>query len=256
MCTGAGIYVSSSQHYAGRQANQPNNTYLSVYSSGYYYTGYHSYTRFSLYCCSGSSSSNIGSFTDPYGRTYTYNFNDIRVERYSSSSSYAGCIQMYGYDSYIYDSLSYNPGVYICNIQDTSGRTQTVTFALYNYNSKSIIIVLHTLKLIYCIYVTARNTPSIYSFQHTQNSNSVLTLTCETRTAPPTEITWQRNGLNLTIDDSTVQMTQRVTNRRYSYFVNTLSITDDPDNVVGNYTVIVGNAFGERTSSNIYIEGK
>ena len=98
--------------------------------------------------------------------------------------------------------------------------------------------------------------PSIYRFQHANNSNSVLTLTLETRTAPPTEITWQRNGMNLTVDGSTVQMTLTVTNRGSSYFVSTLSINDDPDHVIGNYTVIVGNKFGQSTSSTISIEGK
>ena len=101
----------------------------------------------------------------------------------------------------------------------------------------------------------ARSTPSIYRFQKVQNPNSVLSLNCETRTAPPTEITWQRNGLNLTIDGSTIQMTQTVTSRRSSYFTSTLYINDDPDNVVGNYSVIVGNKFGDSTSSTIFIEG-
>ena len=136
MHAGAGIYVSSSQYYAGRQANQPNSTYLSIYSSSYYSTNYYSDTRFILYCCSGSSSSYIGSFTDSYyGYTYTSNFNNIRVVRYDSTSSYAGCVQMNGYRSYRY-TLSYHTGVYTCNIPDSTGQTQTVNFALYNYNSK------------------------------------------------------------------------------------------------------------------------
>ena len=50
-------------------------------------------------------------------------------------------------------------------------------------------------------------------------------------------------------------MTQTLTNRRYSYFTSTLYINEDPDNVVGNYSVIVGNKFGDSTSSTISIEG-
>ena len=101
----------------------------------------------------------------------------------------------------------------------------------------------------------AQNVPSIYRFRQAQNSNSVLSLTCETRTAPPTEITWQRNGANLTVDGSIVQMTQTVTNRQSSYFSSTLSIIDDPDNVVGTYRVIVGSSFGQATSSTISLRG-
>ena len=62
--------------------------------------------------------------------------------------------------------------------------------------------------------------------------------------------------MNLTIDRNTVQMTQTVASRRSSNFVNSLSISDDPDNVVGNYTVTVGNSLGHRTSAVISIRGE
>ena len=140
ICTGVGIYVSLSQRYAGRQAAQPDNTYMSVYSQ--IYTSYN--TRFTVYCCFNHSyySSYIGSFTDPNGYTYTSNFRDLRIERYAISSSYAGCIQLRGYESSYYSSLSYTSGVYTCNAPDSNGQTRSVNFALYGYNSecKSLIL--------------------------------------------------------------------------------------------------------------------
>ena len=109
--------------------------------------------------------------------------------------------------------------------------------------------------LLFILHSAAQNYPTIYRFQQMQNSDSVLSLSCETRTAPSTEITWQRNGLNLTVDGSTIQMIQTVTNRPSSYFTSTLYINDNPDSVVGNYSVIVGNKFGNSTSETISIEG-
>ena len=137
---GAGVYVSQTQRYAGRRAAQPNNTYLSIYSGTYSRAGY-SYTRFNIYCCSNqSSSSYIGSFIDPYGNTYTGNFYDLRIETHSYSSTYAGCIRLYGYENnYYYSSLSFTSGVYTCNIPDANGQTQRVNFALYGYNGKKMI---------------------------------------------------------------------------------------------------------------------
>ena len=135
---GAGIYVSYSQYYAGRQAAQPNNTYLSVYSSSYSVSRY-TYIRFNIYCCSNASSSYVGSFTDPYA-TYTSNFHNLRIQTYSSSSTYAGCVQLDGYQYYRY-TLSFNSGVHTCNIQDANGQTQNVHFALYSIYSKNNIIV-------------------------------------------------------------------------------------------------------------------
>jgi hypothetical protein len=111
------------------------------------------------------------------------------------------------------------------------------------------------MNMILFLIFLARNAPTIYSFGHTQSSNSILSLTFQTRTAPPTDVILQRNGLNLTIDGSTIQMTQTITNRYNSYYNNILSINDDPDNVIGNYTIVVGNSVGQVTSNTISIEG-
>jgi hypothetical protein len=50
-------------------------------------------------------------------------------------------------------------------------------------------------------------------------------------------------------------MMQTVTNRQNSYFTSTLSIYDDPDNVIGTYNVIVGSSFGQATSGTITLRG-
>ena len=247
--------MSRTHAYAGSQAAQPNNTYLSIYSGRYSSAGY-STTRFNVYCCSNrSSQSNVGSFTDPNGYTYTSNFYELRIDRYSYSSTYAGCIRLYGYEGYS-NSLSYPSGVYTCNIPDSSGQTQRVNFALYGYNSKYTLYVLDTIIIINTnIFFIAQYVPTIYQFRRIQDSSSVLTLTCETRTAPPANITWQRNGVNLTVDGSTIQMTQTVTNRQSSYFTSTLSITDDPDNVLGTYRVIVGSSFWTKNKQHHFLQG-
>jgi hypothetical protein len=128
--TGAGIYVSFSQGYAGRQAAQPDNTFINIDS----YPAYSS-TRVLLYCCSNSSSSNVGSFTEPYGGVHYSSFNHLYVQRYSSGSTYTGCIRMEGSRNPWYH-LSYTPGMYTCNIPDSYGRAQRVNFALYPESSK------------------------------------------------------------------------------------------------------------------------
>ena len=120
---------SSRYGYAGRQAAQPDNTYINV-DSGSGSSSYGS-TRFLLYCCSNSTSSNVGSFTDPYGNTYTSNFNDLRISRYYSGQTYTGCIRLEGYE-YYYRSFSYRSGVYTCNIPDANGQSLQVNFALYD----------------------------------------------------------------------------------------------------------------------------
>ena len=122
--------MSFSQGYAGRQAAQPNNSYINIDS--YPASGYQ---RVLLYCCSNSTSSNIGSFTEPGGNAYYYNFNHFHIQRYSRGSTYGGCIRMEG-SRYPYNYLSYTQGMYTCNIPDNYGWTQRVNFALYAETSK------------------------------------------------------------------------------------------------------------------------
>ena len=113
--TGAGIYVEEAQCYAGMQLAQPNNTFIGIDSESPSNSG------FRLWCCSNSTESYVGSFTDPNGTTLTHHFKDQRMYQYNKSSTYGGCIRL---DSYSYD------GLYTCNIPDASGRNHTIAFAL------------------------------------------------------------------------------------------------------------------------------
>lgn len=245
--------MQRTHRYAGRQAAQPSSTYLSIYSGGY---NTYNNERFNIYCCSNYSSYSgyIGSFMDPYGSSRTSNFYSLYITRYDRSSSYAGCIRLYGSEAY-YNNLYYVSGVYTCNIQDSNGRNQRINFALYSYNSEFYFLLDLYYRSASSLLSSARNVPSVYHFQHIQSSSSVLSLACQTRTAPPTEITLQRNGVNLTVDGSVIQMTQTVTSRQSSYFTSTITINDDPDNVIGNYTVVTGNIFGQSMSGTISIRG-
>ena len=156
--TGAGVYVTRSISYAGRQAAQPSNTYIIVDTGNQQHSDY---IRLKLYCCSNATSSNVGSFTFPNSITRTNNYNHFRITRFSSSDANAGCIFMdiyyyqqrnhcyYTYD-YWYGSRrvcetqiddnfvleSSQIGVYTCNIPDVSGNTQRVHFAMYSQGSK------------------------------------------------------------------------------------------------------------------------
>ena len=148
--------MSRSQSYSGSQAAQPENAYINVYYGAYSTS---SSSRVNIYCCSNSSSSYIGSFREPYGSTYTSNFRDMRIERYSSSSAYAGCIRLEGYEPY-YRSLNYISGIYTCNVQNRNGHTHYVNFALNNEYGKQKLLCLRQLS-------------SIHTFQSTELQPSI-----------------------------------------------------------------------------------
>ena len=141
--------------YAGRQAAQPDDTYIVVDTGSNRHSDYY---RLKLYCCSNATSSNVGYFTFPNGRARSSNYDDFTITRYSSSDSYAGCIYMEiyyrrescrnTYSSYYrtyrrvcetdvnFSLESSQTGIYTCTVPDRSGNNQRVNFALYSEGSK------------------------------------------------------------------------------------------------------------------------
>ena len=156
--TGAGIYVTRSISYAGRQAAQPKDTYMVVDTGS---NSYSNFIRLKLYCCSNATSGSVGSFTFPNRLTRTSNYDYFRITRFSAGDDHAGCIYMdiyynrqrdncyYRYERWygnrrVCDRVTDNTfalsnsqtGMYSCNIPDASGHSQNVYFALYSEGSK------------------------------------------------------------------------------------------------------------------------
>ena len=68
-------------------------------------------------------------------------------------------------------------------------------------------------------------------------------LTCTSTRSPATTVAWLRDGQPLTVDGSTYQLTQTVSNRRESTYENVLTIHDQLDRVIGDsYSCIVTNS--------------
>ena len=127
--TGAGTYVYSSR-------SLPNNSIITTYEHGYYRR-----TRMNSYCCSNSSTSgSTSTFIGLDGNSYS---GRISVERYSSSSQYAGCMHLYLYSTY---GLSTSEqGIYTCHMPDSTGRNIDVNVGIYSGDYNSEFILLYTL---------------------------------------------------------------------------------------------------------------
>ena len=138
---GAGIYVSRSQ-LSYSSSSLPNNSIITS-NTGYY--SYHgSGTRMSFYCCSNSTTSgSTGIFLGINGNSYS---GRIRVQRYSYSNSYAGCMYISlqkAYAFYYQNFLSSSEeGIYTCRIPDSAGRNIDVSVGIYRqyYTSKFLLL--------------------------------------------------------------------------------------------------------------------
>ena len=136
--TGAGIYVTNSQ-VSYSSSSLPNNTIITCYT-GYltrYSYLYKTFRRMGFYCCSNSTTSgSTGSLLGLNGNSYS---GRISVQRFSSSSSHAGCMFVYldgSYSTQNYLSAS-EEGIYTCNMPDSTGRNIDVSVEIYRHGYPS-----------------------------------------------------------------------------------------------------------------------
>ena len=134
------MYVSSSQlSYSSLSLH--NNSIITSYTGSVSY--YSSYTRMAFYCCSNSSiSGSTGTLIGLNGNSYSGRF---RFQRYSSSSSYAGCMYISlskNYNSYSQNYLSSSAeGIYTCRMPDSAGRNIDVSVGIYRHGYTCKFIV-------------------------------------------------------------------------------------------------------------------
>ena len=138
--TGAGIYVSNTQ-LSYNILSLHNNSIITSYTGSVSY--YSSYTRMAFYCCSNSSiSGSTGTFIGVNGNSYSGRFS---VQRYSSSSSVAGCMYIYLNKNYRSHSQNYlstsEEGIYTCHMPDSTGRNIDVSIGIYRHGYACKFIV-------------------------------------------------------------------------------------------------------------------
>ena len=70
-------------------------------------------------------------------------------------------------------------------------------------------------------------------------------LNCISANGPATDVIWERNGIQLDIDDVKYSQSQQVVNTSESMYINSLRVRNlDPMDVAGNYTCTVNNSRG------------
>ena len=91
------------------------------------------------------------------------------------------------------------------------------------------------------------------SLQRTYGSSqqhlSSLVITTTTRSSPPTEITWYRNNEAIDFTHDNASVSTYITNRESAFYTIALTLKNEPENMVGNYSARIGNARGAVTMS-------
>ena len=115
-----------------------------------------------------------------------------------------------------------------------------------------------------CVFIITNAAAPYVRNIHQTNSNTSTTITCESYNAPPTEVTWLKDGKTLTIDGTNAQVSVGIHNIVYYRYSNTrdteywvsLTINDDPFKTVGEYQCIISNNFGNSSSVRTIIDGE
>ena len=82
------------------------------------------------------------------------------------------------------------------------------------------------------------------------------TLTCVSTGSPATTVSWVKDGVPLSIDGSTYQLTQTITDRVSSTYSNVLTVSETaPTGIAGTYTCTVSNDLGSE-SINLTVVGE
>ena len=83
-------------------------------------------------------------------------------------------------------------------------------------------------------YLISVHSPARPTISNLEFDPSIKTLTCTSTGSPATVVTWMKDEQPLTIDGSTYQLTQTVTNRRESTYENVLTINDELNNIISH----------------------
>lgn len=96
------------------------------------------------------------------------------------------------------------------------------------------------------------------SMQGTQQVASSLapSLSCSTTGVPPTEVTWQKDSRQMTINDGLTEMVKSITSYYNSSYSTSLYLFDDIGSIRGSYTCTAGSRLGTRSSQTLTIKGR
>ena len=75
-------------------------------------------------------------------------------------------------------------------------------------------------------------------------SSTHFALSCISHTSPPTQVTWERDGVELDTSGGLYTLTQTLVNRRKSVYNTTLVIAAGEEGAIGEYSCTVNNTLG------------
>ena len=181
------------------------------------------------------------------------------MSTYPSNSSFAGCMQVTIITPFFKTYSLPESGIYACQLLDSRGRKQEATIGLYPRSDHGIGQY-SDVAFFVCGYDSIVNiytgtNPILHNISY-RLSSEAFTVTCLSSGAPPTNISWYRNGRKIDIDGEVYTLSQLVTNYQSSSYDNTLTIRGIPlKDMLGTYYCQISNGNGRQKSSDIIFQG-
>ena len=87
------------------------------------------------------------------------------------------------------------------------------------------------------------------------SNGGLYTVTCTTSGTPPTSVTWTKNGVAISTNDSMYQFTQVLIDRNDTVYENLLTIKGVFEDAIGDYSCTAENSLGVSETVNRTIKG-
>ena len=97
--------------------------------------------------------------------------------------------------------------------------------------------------------------PVIEDLNYGLSSEGLYSVTCITSGTPPTSVTWTRNGVVITVNESMYQSTQVLIDRNGTIYGSFLTINGTFEDAVGDYSCTAENSLGASDTVNRTIKG-
>ena len=88
------------------------------------------------------------------------------------------------------------------------------------------------------------------------STDDVHTFSCVTQGSPPTQVTWERDGVEIYWNNTFYQFGQAVVDRATSVYNNTLTVKSITEDVVGEYSCTATNSLGTSNRLTKAVKGK
>lgn len=121
------------------------------------------------------------------------------------------------------------------------------------FNLLNTMLCMIIIMLVHSFFLSVA--PAIEDLEYGLSNEGLYTITCTTFGTPPTSVTWTKNGVVISTNNSMYQFTQVLVDRNDTIYENLLTIKEMFEDAIGDYSCTAKNSLGASETVNRTIKG-